>query len=49
LAAGRGIRKGVKLGQVQMVDVAPTVAAALRIPFDSAKGHVITDAFTGPR
>jgi predicted AlkP superfamily pyrophosphatase or phosphodiesterase len=49
LAAGRGIRKGVKLGQVQMVDVAPTVAAALHIPFDSAKGHVITDAFTGPR
>jgi len=49
LAAGRGIRKGEKLGQVHMTDVAPTVAAALHLPFESAKGHVITQAFTAPQ
>lgn len=37
LIAGRGIRKGVNLGEIDMRNIAPTLARALRLPFPVAE------------
>jgi len=44
VAAGAGLRKGVQLGQIDNLDVAPTAAALLGLAMPSADGHVLTEA-----
>lgn len=41
LAAGRGVRPGVALGVVRMIDVAPTIAALLGLSLPGAEGAPI--------
>jgi predicted AlkP superfamily pyrophosphatase or phosphodiesterase len=38
---GNGIPKGVRLGSISNLDVAPTIAALLGLKMESAKGHAI--------
>lgn len=48
IAAGPGFRAGKKLKNVNMVDVAPTVAAVLGIPAPAnSQGSVLREAFQG--
>lgn len=46
IAAGRGIKPGVKLGLVEIVDVAPTVAAILGEPLSGTEGNVLREILT---
>jgi predicted AlkP superfamily pyrophosphatase or phosphodiesterase len=41
VAAGAGIRKGVKLDVIQSIDVAPTIARLLQIELPDAEGRVL--------
>jgi predicted AlkP superfamily pyrophosphatase or phosphodiesterase len=43
IAAGAGIKAGVKLKQIDNIDVAPTIARMLRVPLPSAEGRVVTE------
>jgi predicted AlkP superfamily pyrophosphatase or phosphodiesterase len=43
IAAGAGIKAGVKLKQIDNIDVAPTIARLLRVPLPSAEGRVVTE------
>lgn len=44
IAAGTGIRSGVKLKTVNNTDVAPTIARLLRLKLDGADGRVLREA-----
>ncbi len=44
--SGYGVKTGAKLGRVSNLDVAPTIAALLGVPFPSADGKPLTDIFT---
>jgi hypothetical protein len=43
IASGRGIKSGVKLGMVDNIDVAPTIARLLGQRLPGAEGKVITE------
>lgn len=43
VAAGRGVKKGVQLGLIQLVDVAPTVAELLGLRLEDADGRVLNE------
>lgn len=43
IAAGAGIKVGVKLKRIDNIDVAPTIARLLRVPLPSAEGRVLTE------
>ncbi len=43
VAMGRGIRKGTMIDQARLIDIAPTVAALLRLKFDSAEGSALRE------
>ncbi len=43
IASGAGIRKGIHLGNISNLDVAPTVAALLGLEMKQTKGHVIQE------
>jgi predicted AlkP superfamily pyrophosphatase or phosphodiesterase len=47
IASGRDIPKGVQLGGISNLDVAPTVAALLGIELKEAKGHAIEQIVKG--
>ena len=44
LAAGHGIKRGVRLGPITSRDVAPTLATLLDLPRAPAEGHTLTEA-----
>lgn len=44
--AGPGILKGARLHQAQIVDIAPTIARALRLSLPQAQGRVLTEVFS---
>jgi hypothetical protein len=46
IASGAGVRQGLRLPLVRMVDVAPTVAALLGIDLQGATGLPIVGIFT---
>lgn len=46
IAWGRGIRSGAHLDRIHNVDVAPTIAAILGVPFPSADGHALDGVLT---
>ena len=41
IAWGAGVAKGIQLGEISNLDVAPTVAALLGVEMKRAKGHAI--------
>ena len=41
LAWGAGIPKGIQIGTISNLDIAPTVAALLGIEMKHAKGHAL--------
>ncbi len=43
VAAGAGIKPGVRLKTIDNIDVAPTIARLLRVPLPSAEGRVLTE------
>ncbi len=43
--SGKGIKKGHQLGEVHMVDIAPTIASILGVDFGPCDGEVLEDAF----
>jgi predicted AlkP superfamily pyrophosphatase or phosphodiesterase len=47
IAWGRGIKAGVKLGTVENIDVAPTIAALLDQKLPTAEGKVLRELFLG--
>jgi predicted AlkP superfamily pyrophosphatase or phosphodiesterase len=48
VAAGPGVRRGVELPLVRQLDVAPTLAVLLGLPFESALGFPIAGLFEPP-
>lgn len=48
IASGTGIRQGVTIDVVENIDVTPTIAHLLGIPFTSADGKVLTEALQKP-
>jgi predicted AlkP superfamily pyrophosphatase or phosphodiesterase len=48
IASGRGIKAGVKLGIVDIIDVAPTVAAILGEHLPDADGKALREILTDP-
>jgi hypothetical protein len=46
VAWGRGIKRGVKVGMINNVDVAPTMAKLLDQPLPGADGRVLTELLT---
>jgi predicted AlkP superfamily pyrophosphatase or phosphodiesterase len=48
IAAGAGIKKGVRLPQISNVDVAPTIAALLGLEMKSVSGHTIREILEAP-
>ena len=44
ILSGAGVKKGVTLGVVQNLDVAPTVARLLGLEMTNVTGRVLTDA-----
>jgi hypothetical protein len=44
VAAGAGVRKGVRLGVIKNLDVAPTAAALLGLSLPTADGRVLSEA-----
>lgn len=46
--SGAGIKQGASLSTVRNIDVAPTIARLLGIPFPSADGRVLTEALESP-
>jgi predicted AlkP superfamily pyrophosphatase or phosphodiesterase len=49
VAAGAGLRQGVRLGQIDNLDVAPTAAALLGLTMLTADGHVLTEALAAAK
>jgi len=49
VVSGNGIRKGYQLGEIHMVDIAPTIASILGIDFGPCDGKVLEDAFLNIR
>jgi predicted AlkP superfamily pyrophosphatase or phosphodiesterase len=49
IACGAGIPKGIRLGNIANLDVAPTIAALLGIEMKGAKGHAIEQIVKRPR
>ncbi|MEO8428384.1 MAG: hypothetical protein ABI651_14840 [Verrucomicrobiota bacterium] len=49
IASGRGIKPGAKIGMVDNIDVAPTIAHLLGQPFSGAQGKVISEILSVPR
>jgi predicted AlkP superfamily pyrophosphatase or phosphodiesterase len=47
IASGAGIRPGVRLGVIDNVDVAPTMAAVLGLTLGNADGKVLTQMLSG--
>jgi len=47
IAWGRGIKRGAKLGLIQNVDVAPTMAKLLEQPLPGADGRILTELLLG--
>jgi len=45
IAAGRGVHPGAKLGQIENIDIAPTAAKLLNVPFKTADGRVLEEIF----
>lgn len=43
IASGAGIRKGVRLGRIRNVDVAPTIARLLDVPLPNVDGHPLNE------
>jgi predicted AlkP superfamily pyrophosphatase or phosphodiesterase len=43
IAAGAGIKPGIRLKTIESIDVAPTIARLLRVPLPSAEGRVLTE------
>jgi predicted AlkP superfamily pyrophosphatase or phosphodiesterase len=43
---GDGVRRGATLGDVPMIDVAPTIAALLGVPLPTADGHALSAALS---
>ena len=48
VAAGAGLKKGVRLGEINNLDVAPTVAALLGMAMPTADGRVLNEALAAP-
>jgi len=46
VAAGAGLRRGVRLGEITNLDVAPTAAALLGLAMPVVDGHVLTDVLS---
>jgi arylsulfatase A-like enzyme len=44
VAAGPGVRAGVVLDRVRLIDVAPTVARLLGVPAPTVDGRVLQEA-----
>jgi hypothetical protein len=44
VACGKGIKPGVRLGQITNLDVAPTAAKILGLKMDNVEGKVLTAA-----
>jgi len=47
IGCGSGIPKGIRLGKISNLDVAPTIAALLGIEMKGAKGHAIEQIVKG--
>ena len=45
VVSGKGIKKGYQLGEIHMVDIAPTIAAILGVEFGSCDGRVLEEMF----
>ncbi|OGV58117.1 MAG: phosphodiesterase [Lentisphaerae bacterium RIFOXYA12_FULL_48_11] len=45
IAWGYGIKQGVKLDRIANIDVAPTIAESLGIPFPTAEGRILREIF----
>ncbi|MDW2800786.1 ectonucleotide pyrophosphatase/phosphodiesterase [Clostridium boliviensis] len=45
VVSGKGIRKGYQLGEIHMVDIAPTIASILGVEFGSCDGRVLEEVF----
>ncbi len=48
VAAGAGLKKGVRLGEIDNLDLAPTVATLLGVSLPTADGHVLSEALLAP-
>ncbi len=48
VAAGAGLKKGVRLGEINNLDVAPTAAALLGMAMTTADGRVLSEVLTAP-
>ena len=48
VAWGRGIKRGIKLGIVDNIDVAPTIAALFGQKLPSMDGRVLREMLTDP-
>jgi hypothetical protein len=46
VAAGKGVKKGTKIGLVENIDVAPTIAHLLGYTLPDVDGRVLTEIFT---
>ena len=49
VAWGHGVRRGVQLGTIRNVDVAPTVAALLGLKMENGDGRVLVEALAEGR
>jgi predicted AlkP superfamily pyrophosphatase or phosphodiesterase len=47
LAAGAGVRRGVEMGPIRIVDVGPTLAPLLGLNLPDAEGRVLTEILEG--
>jgi hypothetical protein len=45
IAAGAGVRRGVALDRIRLIDIAPTAARLLGIPAPPAEGRVLEEIF----
>jgi predicted AlkP superfamily pyrophosphatase or phosphodiesterase len=48
LMAGPGVREGTRLGEVSMLDLAPTAAALLGLTLPAAEGRPLAEALVTP-
>jgi len=48
IASGRGIKSGVRLGPVENIDVAPTIAALFGLELPEAQGKVLREILSRP-
>ena len=46
IAAGAGIKPGVELGEIDNIDVAPTVAHLLGVPLPDTDGKILAGALS---